>query len=365
MPQQDPLRHRLPVSGCWPSVWCWPPHPGGQRDQPRRGPRTPGGSGSAPTQTSLAAYTREASRPPGCPPRSWTRRSTSTRSRRPPASRTPAWTWSARRWPAARPVCCPTRRSPACLSRSWGAAPSASPGRPAPMSPEDDITLQVHPDRRGVVGLDADRLRPRARARPASEEARHARPGTDALLVGDVDLVRSGRRRRERSLPADLRLAVVDPAGRRGRRWRSLRWTRRPWTAPRVMRRCRPARPPAWPPIPARAPTVGPDRPAGGHVHPGSPDLLPVPSGARTSGCVRRASLHYGEVHGLRPPHRERERLHPRGGAALLRSIYAYHTQSRDLVRHRLQLPRRPVRPDLGGPVLSAASTGRSWARTR
>jgi len=43
-----------------------------------------------------------------------------------------------------------------------------------------------------------------------SAEARHARPGTDALLVGDVDEVQV-RASATRALPPDLRLAVVDP----------------------------------------------------------------------------------------------------------------------------------------------------------
>ncbi|CAI9408200.1 FG-GAP-like repeat-containing protein [Nocardioides sp. T2.26MG-1] len=45
---------------------------------------------------------------------------------------------------------------------------------------------------------------------PGTAEARHARPGTDALLVGDVDQVQV-RASAARTLPPDLRLAVVDP----------------------------------------------------------------------------------------------------------------------------------------------------------
>lgn len=45
---------------------------------------------------------------------------------------------------------------------------------------------------------------------PGTEEARHARPGTDPLLVGDVDQVQV-RAAATDALPADLRLAVVDP----------------------------------------------------------------------------------------------------------------------------------------------------------
>lgn len=44
-----------------------------------------------------------------------------------------------------------------------------------------------------------------------SEEAAHARPGTDALLVGDVDDVQVRATAEKGALPADLKLAVVDP----------------------------------------------------------------------------------------------------------------------------------------------------------
>ncbi len=45
---------------------------------------------------------------------------------------------------------------------------------------------------------------------PDSEEGRHARPGTDALLVGEVDQVQVRAAATDR-LPADMRLAVIDP----------------------------------------------------------------------------------------------------------------------------------------------------------
>jgi hypothetical protein len=45
---------------------------------------------------------------------------------------------------------------------------------------------------------------------PDSDEARHARPGTEPLLVGDVDEVQV-RVATDSSAPADLKLAVIDP----------------------------------------------------------------------------------------------------------------------------------------------------------
>ncbi|GAB6983904.1 FG-GAP-like repeat-containing protein [Nocardioides pyridinolyticus] len=45
---------------------------------------------------------------------------------------------------------------------------------------------------------------------PDSEEGQHARPGTDALLVGEVDQVQVRAAATDR-LPADMKLAVIDP----------------------------------------------------------------------------------------------------------------------------------------------------------
>lgn len=46
---------------------------------------------------------------------------------------------------------------------------------------------------------------------PGTAEARHARPGTDALLVGDVDDVQVKVESTTGDLPPDLKLAVIDP----------------------------------------------------------------------------------------------------------------------------------------------------------
>ncbi|GEP36773.1 hypothetical protein NPS01_04360 [Nocardioides psychrotolerans] len=46
---------------------------------------------------------------------------------------------------------------------------------------------------------------------PRSDEARHARPGTDALLVGNVEEVQVRVTTPDGPAPADLRLAVIDP----------------------------------------------------------------------------------------------------------------------------------------------------------
>ena len=67
----------------------------------------------------------------------------------------------------------------------------------------------------------------------------------------------------------------------------------------------------------------------------------------------------------LRPPHGERQRLHARRGAGHpAQHLRVPHAVPR-LVRHRLQLPRRPVRPDLGGPVRRRRPPGRRRAHPR
>src|SRR6478752_5026035 len=78
--------------------------------------------------------------------------------------------------------------------------------------PEDEITVQVR-TRTGQrwsgwmdVDYDADHG-----PDPGTAEARHSRPGTDALLVGDVDDVQVQVESTTGDLPPDLRLAVIDP----------------------------------------------------------------------------------------------------------------------------------------------------------
>ena len=77
-------------------------------------------------------------------------------------------------------------------------------------------------------------------------------------------------------------------------------------------------------------------------------------------------SLHYDEVHaGLRAPHGQRQRLHAGPGAVdHPRHLRLPHAVP-GLERHRLQLPRRPVRPDLGGPVRRRRPAGRRCAHPR
>ena len=61
-----------------------------------------------------------------------------------------------------------------------------------------------------MVGLDAARVPRRPRPDPDSAEGRHARPGTDPLLVGRVDQVQV-RADAKAFLPGDMQLAVIAP----------------------------------------------------------------------------------------------------------------------------------------------------------
>ena len=84
--------------------------------------------------------------------------------------------------------------------------------QPGTRVPEDDIALQVRTrtDSTWSAWMDFEYHDDHG-PDPGSAEAKHARPGTDALLVGDVDDVQVKVSTDEGALPADLRLAVVDP----------------------------------------------------------------------------------------------------------------------------------------------------------
>ena len=201
---------------------------------------------------------------------------------------------------------------------------------PGTTIPEGGITLQVRSRTGGTwsgwmdIGYD-----PEHGPDPGSAEARHARPGTDALLVGDVDEVQVRARRDGAALPADLRLAVVDP----GQAQHSA--MEKPALDTTTM-----------------------DGGVGPAVATGAPATLATDPGEGTAGSDRidlqaatftpkpqifsraqwgadesmreKSSLHYGEVHAGFVHHTVNANDYTRAEVpALLRSIYAYHTQSR------------------------------------
>ena len=91
--------------------------------------------------------------------------------------------------------------------------------------------------------------------------------------------------------------------------------------------------------------------PIAGAQPPQPRDHDPRRRGARDGGCEPRDErlLRRGQG-GDRPPHRDRERLLGRGGAGHRARDLPLPPQRKRLERHRLQLPRRPLRHDLRGP---------------
>lgn len=60
---------------------------------------------------------------------------------------------------------------------------------------------------------------------PGSEEAKRARPGTDPMVVGEVDDIQVKAVTADGTLPADMKLALVDPGETPIRRTRHPRST--------------------------------------------------------------------------------------------------------------------------------------------
>ena len=166
---------------------------------------------------------------------------------------------------------------------------------------------------------------PEGRAGPAGHRRAVRRPGRR----------RPGPRRRRRasSRPAGMRMAVIAPG----------QATETEREAPAIDTgdaRHAPGRPPTEDPS-AKLASFTP-----------KPTIYSRAQWGANENLRDKGSLRYFEVHaGLRPPHGERQRLHPRRGARpAAQHLRLPHAVPR-LERRRLQLPGGPVRPDLGGPV--------------
>ena len=96
----------------------------------------------------------------------------------------------------------------------------------------------------------------------------------------------------------------------------------------------------------------------------GAPAIVPR-SGWNADESIRRAAPSFAPVAAARarPPHRRRERLLAAQSPAIVRAIELYHVQGKRLERHRLQLPRRPLRPGLRGPLRRDRAERRRRAR--
>ncbi len=197
--------------------------------------------------------------------------------------------------------------------------------------PEDQLSFQVR-TRTGAdwsswitLPYDADHG-----PDPDSEEGRHARPGTDPLLVGDVDQVQVRAEAAAGRVPADMKLAVIDP-GKASR------------TAVEPAAIDTNTTDPTGSPAPSTAATatttttapatVGSDR---GPISLQAASYTPKPviySRAQWGADERlrdKSSLHYYEVHAGFVHHTVNANDYTRAEVpGIIRSIYAYHTQSK------------------------------------
>jgi hypothetical protein len=154
---------------------------------------------------------------------------------------------------------------------------------------------------------------------PDSEEGRHARPGTDELLVGDVESVQV-EVISDDAVPADLKLAVIDPGVPTGTALeRPALDTGADSAEPALA-------------TPATDTGTGED----GDLALAAAAFTPKPTiySRKQWGADERmrdpGSLHYYEVHAGFVHHTVNANNYSRADVpAILRGIYAYHTQSR------------------------------------
>jgi hypothetical protein len=196
--------------------------------------------------------------------------------------------------------------------------------------PEDAITLRVR-TRTGStwsrwIKLGYDTVHG---PDPGSAEAKHARPGTDALVVGDVDDVQVRAVTPDGTLPQDLKLAVVNPGkpAHTALERPALDTTDMTGTPGDATAAATPA-------TLATDPGEGTD--GGDRIALAAATFTPKPqifAGAQWGADESMrdpSSLHYGEVHAGFVHHTVNANDYTRAEVpAIIRSIYAYHTQSR------------------------------------
>ncbi len=191
---------------------------------------------------------------------------------------------------------------------------------------DDDIALQVR-TRTGEVwsewtelGYDAEHG-----PDPDSPEGRHSRPGTDALLVGEVDQVQV-KAESTTAMPADLRLAVIDPGA-------SAEVTRE---RPAIDTSSLGTPTPGVPTTPdAGTKVTGAEQEEGAialqaAAYTPKPQIFSRAQWGANESMRDKGSLHYFEVHAGFVHHTVNSNSYTRAQVpALLRGIYAYHTRSR------------------------------------
>ncbi len=167
-------------------------------------------SPTGPAVGDLAAYTRAQSRPSVVPTEAVDAKVTE-------YSLTPA---AGSKSASAAPLAARTRPGAEAGSTAVTSTPEAVTGygavgvtwSPGQQVPEEELALTVRTRTDEAwsqwmeLAYDADHG-----PDPASEEGRKARPGSDVLLVGDVDEVQVRALSADGTVPADMRMAVIDP----------------------------------------------------------------------------------------------------------------------------------------------------------
>ena len=181
---------------------------------------------------------------------------------------------------------------------------------------DESLTFEVRTRTEATGRLDALPYDDEHGPDPSSEEARHARPGTDVLLVGKVDEVQVRSVSTEGAPPADMTMSVIAPGQAQ-----------------------------TTDAEPAAIETTGPDgvstataasrsrRPDGLDLQATTFTPKPVIYSREQWGANERmrdqGSLHYFEVHAGFVHHTVNANGYSRAEVpGILRSIYAYHTQS-------------------------------------
>lgn len=169
---------------------------------------------------------------------------------------------------------------------------------------------------------------------PDSAEARHARPGTDPMLIGEVDQVQV-RAESSDELPADMRLAVIDPgtAEHTAAERPALDTTTMDGdgTAPAaLLADGEDPEDPADPADPAVDPEGEGDIDLQAALYTPRPQIFSRAQWGADERMRGKSSLSYYEVHAGFVHHTVNANDYTRAEVpGLLRSIYAYHTQSR------------------------------------
>jgi hypothetical protein len=199
-------------------------------------------------------------------------------------------------------------------------------------APEDALSFEVR-TRTGSTWSDWSRLAYDADEGPDpdSDEGRHARPGTDPMLVGDVEQVQVRALATHGEVPAGMELAVIDPGETEAVREESPAidtdtLASAATTAPAT----------AAPPAGTAATPSGAERTTATGLAPSAATYTPTPkiySRAQWGADERMrdaSSLHYFEVHAGFVHHTVNANSYTREEVpGIIRGIYAYHTRSK------------------------------------